>query len=243
MAMSNARTPLLLLPGLLCDDALFGAQIAALADVAAPIVGDLTRHDSVAGMAASMLGEMPEYFSLAGLSMGGYVAQEIMRQAPHRVIRLALLDTSAQTDTEEQRTRRHGLIELAGIGHFKGVTPRLLPLLIHQDHLADQKLVDAVIGMAERLRHDGFLRHRTAILGRPAGRADLKRIACPTLVLCGRKDALTPVALHEEMAAAIRGAKLVVAENSGHLSPLEHPDTVNAALREWLWRYVAGGEQ
>ncbi len=169
--MTNPRTPLLLLPGLLCDGALFEAQIAALADVAAPIVGDLTRHDSVAGMAAAMLGEMPEYFSLAGLSMGGYVAQEIMRQAPHRVIRLALLDTSAQTDTEEQRTRRHGLIELAGIGHFKGVTPRLLPLLIHQDHLADQKLVDAVIGMAERVGHDGFVRRasRPRSWGGPTG--------------------------------------------------------------------------
>src|SRR5260221_156958 len=234
MAMTTPRTPLLLLPGLLCDGALFEAQIAALADVAAPIVGDLTRHDSVAGMAAAMLGEMPEYFSLAGLSMGGYVAQEIMRQAPHRVIRLALLDTSAQTDTEEQRTRRHGLIELAGIGHFKGVTPRLLPLLIHQDHLADQKLVDTVIGMAERVGHDGFVRQQTAIMGRPDGRADLKRIACPTLVLCGRQDALTPVALHEEMAAAIRGARLVVIENCGHLSPLEQPEAVTAAIRDWL---------
>jgi pimeloyl-ACP methyl ester carboxylesterase len=234
MAMTNPRTPLLLLPGLLCDGALFGAQIAALADVAAPIAGDLTRHDSVAGMAASMLGEMPEYFSLAGLSMGGYVAQEIMRQAPHRVIRLALLDTSAQTDTEEQRTRRHGLIELAGVGHFKGVTPRLLPLLIHEDHLGDQKLVDAVIGMAERVGHDGFVRQQTAIMGRPDGRADLKRIACPTLVLCGRQDALTPVALHEEMAGAIRGAKLVVVEKCGHLSPLEQPEAVTAAMRDWL---------
>jgi len=91
--MANARTPLLLLPGLLCDGALYQAQIAAVADIAAPIVGDLTRHDSLADMAAAMLAETPEYFSLVGLSMGGYVAQEIMRQAPHRVIRLALLDT------------------------------------------------------------------------------------------------------------------------------------------------------
>jgi pimeloyl-ACP methyl ester carboxylesterase len=219
---------------LLCDGALYEAQIAALADVAASIVGDLTRHDSIPGMAAAMLGEMPEYFSLAGLSMGGYVAQEIMRQAPHRVIRLALLDTSARADTDEQRARRHGLIELAGIGHFKGVTPRLLPLLIHEDHLTDQKLVDTVIGMAERVGHDGFLRQQTAIMGRRDGRADLKRIACPTLVLCGRQDALTPVALHEEMAAAIRGAKLVVVEDCGHLSMLEQPDLVTGALRDWL---------
>jgi len=232
--VTAARTPLLLLPGLLCDGALYGAQIAALADVAAPIVGDLTRHDSIAGMAAAMLGEMPEYFSLAGLSMGGYVAQEIMRQAPHRVIRLALLDTSARTDTDEQRTRRYALIAMAGIGHFKGVTQRLLPLLIHEGRLADQGLVDTVIGMADRVGHDGFVRQQTAIMGRPDGRADLKRIACPTLVLCGRQDALTPVARHEEMAAAIRGAKLVVVEDCGHLSTLEQPDRITEAMRDWL---------
>jgi pimeloyl-ACP methyl ester carboxylesterase len=232
--MTNPRTPLLLLPGLLCDGALFEAQIAALADVAAPIVGDLTRHDSIAGMAASMLGEMPEYFSLAGLSMGGYVAQEIMRQAPHRVIRLALLDTSARADTDEQRTRRHDLIEHAGMGHFKGVTPRLLPLLVHENRLGDRKLVDAVIGMAERVGHDGFLRQQTAIMGRPDGRADLQRIHCPTLVLCGRQDSLTPVAVHEEMAGAIHGAKLVVVEDCGHLSTLEQPERVTEAMRDWL---------
>jgi pimeloyl-ACP methyl ester carboxylesterase len=88
--------------------------------------------------------------------------------------------------------------------------------------------------MAERVGHDGFVRQQTAIMGRPDGRADLKRIACPTLVLCGRQDALTPVALHEEMAAAIRGARLVVIENCGHLSPLEQPEAVTAAIRDWL---------
>ncbi|MDB5407374.1 MAG: hydrolase, partial [Rhodospirillales bacterium] len=128
--MANPRTPLLLLPGLLLDAALWRHQLTDLADVAAPIVGDLTRHDSIAAMATAMLAEMPDSFSLAGLSMGGYVAQEIMRQAPHRVLRLALLDTSARADTDEQRARRRGLITLAGKGHFKGVTPRLLPMLL-----------------------------------------------------------------------------------------------------------------
>lgn len=234
--MDTARTPLLLLPGLLCDDALYREQVADLADIAAPIVGDLTRHDSIAGMAAAMLAEMPDYFSLLGLSMGGYVAQEIMRQAPHRVIRLALLDTSARADTDEQRARRHGLIELAGKGEFKGVTPRLLPQLIHPDRVGDRALVDTVTGMAERVGHDAFLRQQTAIMGRPDGRPDLARIACPTLVLCGRDDASTPVALHEEIAAAIHGADLVVIEKCGHLSTLERPEAVNPVLRDWLGR-------
>ena len=234
--MANARTPLLLLPGLLCDGALYQAQIAAVADIAAPIVGDLTRHDSLADMAAAMLAETPDYFSLVGLSMGGYVAQEIMRQAPHRVIRLALLDTSARADSDEQRARRRGLIELAGKGQFKGVTPRLLPQLLNPDRLTDQVLVDIIIGMAERIGRDAFLRQQAAIMGRPDGRTDLGRIACPTLVLCGRQDALAPPAVHQEMAAAIPGAELVVVEDCGHLSTLEQPDIVSDALRRWLAR-------
>jgi len=234
--MTSPRIPLLLLPGLLCDAALYEAQIAALGDIAAPIVGDLTRHDSIEDIAAAMLAEMPEYFSLVGLSMGGYVAQEIMRQAPHRVGRLALLDTSSRADTDEQHARRRGLIELVGKGHFKGVTPQLLPQLISRDRLSDQTLVDAVIGMAERVGRDAFLRQQTAIMARPDGRADLKRIACPTLVLCGRDDALTPPALHEEMAASIPGAELVVVPECGHLSTLERPEAVNPALRRWLGR-------
>jgi pimeloyl-ACP methyl ester carboxylesterase len=168
--------------------------------------------------------------------MGGYVAQEIMRVAPYRVSRLALLDTSARADTEEQHGRRRGLIELVGKGHFKGVTPQLMPQLIGRDRLGDQALVDTVTGMAERVGRDAFLRQQTAIMGRPDSRADLRRIACPTLVLCGRDDALTPPALHEEMAAAIPGAELVVAEDCGHLSTIERPDSVNAALRDWLGR-------
>jgi pimeloyl-ACP methyl ester carboxylesterase len=234
--VTRPRIPLLLLPGLLCDAALYAPEIAALDDIAAPIVGDLTRHDSIAGMAAAMLAEMPEYFSLVGLSMGGYVAQEIMRQAPHRVGRLALLDTSARADSDEQHARRHGLVELAGKGHFKGVTPQLLPQLIARGRLTDTALVDTIMAMAERVGHDAFLRQQTAIMGRPDGRADLGRIACPTLVLCGRDDAVTPVALHEEMAAAIPGAELVVVEDCGHLSTIERPEAVNAALRRWLGR-------
>jgi pimeloyl-ACP methyl ester carboxylesterase len=232
--MANRRTTLLLLPGLLNDAALWHNQLADLADAATPIVGDLTRHDSIAAMAAAMLAEMPDSFSLAGLSMGGYVAQEIMRQAPHRILRLALLDTNARADTEEQRARRRGLIELAGKGHFKGVTPRLLPLLLHPAHLADPALTQSVMAMAERVGPAAFLRQQTAIMGRRDGRADLARIACPALVLCGKQDFLTPPALHEEMAAAIPGASLVMIEHCGHLSALEQPTQVSAALRLWL---------
>jgi pimeloyl-ACP methyl ester carboxylesterase len=228
------KTPLLLLPGLLCDAALWQPQMTALADIAAPVIGDLTRHDTIEAMAAAMLAQMNGRFALAGLSMGGYVAQEILRQAPARVLRLALLDTSARADSEEQRSRRRGLIELAGKGQFKGVTPRLLPLLLHPERLEEAPLVAIVTGMAERVGKEAFLRQQQAILGRRDGRADLPRIACPTLVLCGREDALTPPALHEEMAAAIPDARLSIIADCGHLSTLERPVMVNLALRHWL---------
>jgi pimeloyl-ACP methyl ester carboxylesterase len=227
--------PLVLLPGLLCDAALWAPQVRALRGLVDPImIGDLTRHDTLGGMADAVLAEAPPRFALAGLSMGGYCAQEIMRRAPERVTRLALLDTSARADSEEQRARRRGLIELAQKGEFKGVTPRLLPLLIHPGRLEDKPLTDTVTGMAERIGKDAFLRQQKAIMGRPDGRPDLARIACPTLVLVGRQDALTPVALHEEIAAGIPGSRLVVIEDSGHLTTLERPEPVNAALEEWL---------
>lgn len=226
--------PLVLLPGLLCDEKLWAPQIQALSDMADCRVADLTRHESVAEMAASVLADAPERFALAGLSMGGYVAQEIMRQAPERVLKLALLDTSPRADSDEQMVRRRGLIELAQKGRFKGVTPRLLPLLIHPDRQQDEKLTGVIFAMAEHVGMEGFIRQQKAIMGRPDGRADLAKIAVPTLVLCGRQDALTPLDIHKEIAAGIAGSRLVIVEESGHLPTLERPAEVNMALREWL---------
>lgn len=228
------KTPLVLLPGLLCDATLWQAQVAALSDIAQLWIADLTRDESITDMAQRVLGTVPLRFALAGLSMGGYVAQEIMRQAPERVTRLALLDTSARPDTPEQAGRRRGLIELSGRGEFKGVTPRLLPFLIHPDHLKDPSLVGAIMGMADRVGHDGFVRQQKAIMGRPDGRSDLPKIKVPSLVLCGREDALTPLPLHQEMASLIPGAEFVVIDHCGHMSTMEQPAEVTAAMARWL---------
>jgi pimeloyl-ACP methyl ester carboxylesterase len=230
------KESLVLLPGLLCDAALWAPQVEEFGKNYDIRIADFTRADTIAGMAEAALSVAPERFNLAGLSMGGYVAQEVLRLAPERVQRLALLDTSARPDTEEQRSRRRGLIELAQKGHFKGVTPKLLPLLIHSSRLDDEALTATVTGMAERVGPDAFLRQQKAIMGRPDFRPDLPQIACPTLVLCGRDDALTPLDRHEEIAAAIPGAQLVVIDGCGHLSTLEKPAELNAALRTWLAR-------
>jgi pimeloyl-ACP methyl ester carboxylesterase len=229
-----AKPGLVLLPGLLCDAALWQAQVDRFGNRCEIVVADLTRDASVRAMAGRVLASAPDTFALAGLSMGGYVAQEILREAPARVRRVALLDTSARADSEEQIARRHALIALAKTGKFKGVTPRLLPLLIHPARLDDRRLTGIVMAMAERVGQAAFLRQQQAILGRPDGRADLARVACPALVLCGRNDALTPPALSEELARAIPGARLVVVEECGHLSSLEQPDAVDRAFEDWL---------
>jgi pimeloyl-ACP methyl ester carboxylesterase len=229
------REPLVLVPGLLQTNDFWREQVARLSDVAQCILP--TSHfeqDNFGDMARLVLAEAPEKFALCGLSMGGYVAQEIMRQAPQRVTRICLMDTSARADTPEQTERRRGLIHLSQIGRFKGVTPKLLPLLLHHDRLSETVLTDRLMAMAEEIGREGFTKQQTAIINRPDGRVDLKAYDLPALVLCGRQDALTPLELHDEMAALIPNARQVVIEESGHLPPMERPDETAAALRTWL---------
>ena len=230
-----SKTRLVLVPGLLCDAELWRAQVGALADVAEMWIPDHTRSDTMAGVARDVLAESPfEEFALAGLSMGGYISLEIMRQAPQRVRRLALLDTAARADTPEQTGKRHAFIELAERGKFRGVTETLMPLLVHPSRLADRPLIDAIKRMAENVGKEGFVRQQRAIMSRVDSRPLLATIACPTLVLCGRQDQLTPLERHEEMAAGIKGAKLEIIEGCGHVSTMEKPAEVNRALRQWL---------
>jgi pimeloyl-ACP methyl ester carboxylesterase len=228
------RTPLILLPGLLLDSALWQHQLAALADVADMVVGDLTKDDSMAAMARSILAAAPPRFALAGLSMGGYASFEIMRQAPERVTRLALLDTSARPDTPAQTKERRAFVAMCERGEFKGVTPRLLPRWIHPSRVNDKALTETVMSMTARVGRDAFIRQQTAIMNRPDSRPGLSRIDCPTLVLCGHEDRATPVEVHREIAADISSARLLIVPECGHLSPLERPEAVNAALRTWL---------
>jgi pimeloyl-ACP methyl ester carboxylesterase len=229
------RVPLLLIPGLLCDGALWRHQAEHLAELARVQIADVTQQDSMAAMADAVLAAAPAgRFALAGLSMGGYVALEIMRRAPERVIRLALLDSSARSETAESRARRLGFMEQAERGDFKGVTGRLLPLLVHSDRLGDAALTGAIMAMSLRVGKEAYLRQQKAIIGRPDSRSRLGEITATTLVLVGRQDALTPLDLHEEMAARIPHARLVIVEQAGHLTTMEQPEAVTAVMRYWL---------
>jgi pimeloyl-ACP methyl ester carboxylesterase len=227
---------LLLLPGLLCDGRLWRDQAAGLAGVARVVIADLTLDDSVDAMARRALAAMPGHFALCGLSMGGYVALAIMRLAPERVSRLCLMDTSAAPDSPTQAARRRALMrQLADKSlHFRGVTPRLLPSLLHPDRLGDAVLAGEVTAMAERVGRAAFLRQQTAILTRPDSRPGLPAIGVSTLVAVGAGDKLTPPAQAREIAALIAGARLEILPGCGHLPPLESPQRVTALLHAWV---------
>ena len=230
-----SRPQVVLVPGLLCNRDLFRDQIAHLAPRAEVMVGDHTRHATMAEIAASILAVAPPRFSLAGLSMGGYIAMEMTMMAPDRIERLALLDTKAEPDTPEIIARRLQLNEMAKGGRFSAVTSEvLLKLLIHPDRLTDTKMVQRIIDMAEDIGANAFLRQQAAILSRPDHRADLRAIACPTLVIVGDGDALTPPDSAREVADAIPAARLEIIPHCGHLTTMECPDIVDRLMDEWL---------
>ena len=233
LARLPRRQPLLLLPGALCDAALFRHQIAGLSDLADVRVGDLTRDDSIAAMAERVLATAPARFALAGLSLGGYVALEIMRRAPDRVGRLALLGTTADREQGAGQSpagnRAHGASSIMPMGAMP-----MTSLLVHPMRLGERRLTVILNAMAERVGRKAFQRQQSASLHRPDSRDDLAAIRCPTLLLSGRQDPIVPPAAVAAMAKEIEGARTIVIEECGHLSPLERPEAVTKALREWL---------
>lgn len=227
-------TPTLLIPGLICTPELFGAQLPALWPRGVVSVANTLEGETIAEIAAAILRDAPPRFALGGLSMGGYIALEVVRQAPDRVARLALLDTSARPDTPEQTERRQGLIARAAAGDYEGVLTAVLPNLLHPDHRDDTALIDLMARMGRVVGPDGFARQQGAIIGRIDSRPSLPAIHVPTLVLVGDQDGVTPPEHAREMAAAIPEAELVIIPDAGHVSTLEQPDAVNAALLDWL---------
>jgi pimeloyl-ACP methyl ester carboxylesterase len=225
---------LVLIPGLGCTERLFEPQISALSGSRTIVVADHTQDDSIPAIAARLLKDAPERFALAGLSMGGYVALEVMRQAPGRVERLALLDTSARPDTPEASRDRARLIALAQAGRFEDVYPKAWPRLVHPDRQSDKALQEVIFGMMRETGAEAYVRQQRAIMGRVDSRPLLPGIEIPTLILVGDGDVITPPEIAREMAEMIEWASLVVIPESGHSSTLEQPERVSQALRLWL---------
>ena len=236
-----SRPALLLLPGLMCDRTVWAGQIAALSSSATCVAPDYGAVDSIAAMAQAVLRQAPPHFALAGHSMGGRVALEIIRAAPQRVTRLALLDTGWQARAAgeggdaEARQRQH-LVDVAHASGMRAMGREWVAGMVHPERLGDEGLIETILAMIGRRTPEGFAAQIRALLNRPDATDVLGTIACPTLVLCGRQDTWSPLARHEAMARLIDGSRLEVVENSGHMSSIERPEEVSAALHRWLGR-------
>ncbi len=228
---------LLLLPGLLCDASVWEAQVGALrsqCDVRA--FPHFYGHVSLEGMAAAVLQAAPERFHLAGHSMGGRVAFEIYRLAPERVRSLVLLDTGVTPAEPHEALARGSFVDLARREGMAAVAARWLPPMVAPARLGDAALMGRLTAMVCRTTPEIFAGQQRALLSRPDVRPRLIEIACPTLVGCGAEDSWSPLAQHQEIAAAIPGAQLVAIPESGHMVSVEAPDAVSNLLRGWLDR-------
>lgn len=229
------KEPLVLVPGLSCNAALYASQWPALADGRPILVADHARDETLSAIVQRLLAAAPPRFALCGLSMGGYVAFEVLRQAPERVTRLALLDTSARPATPETNLPREQMIALAEKGAFDNVTTLLWQKLVAPARLADEPLRLLVRRMADEVGVDGFVRQQKAIMQRPDSRPVLAGLSIPVLVLVGAEDEITPVAEARDMAGlAGARARLAIVPGCGHLSTLEAPEAVTAELLRWL---------
>jgi pimeloyl-ACP methyl ester carboxylesterase len=228
--------PVVLIPGLLLSARMYAPQVEALWPAGSVVLANHTRDDSMGALARRILAEAPPHFALVGLSMGGYISFEILRQAPERVARLALLDTMARPDTPEVSAARRAQMQVATSGSLAAVVGGLIPRMVHRDRQEDAELTRLILRMGEEVGIAGYLRQQTANIARIDSRPTLKDIRCPTLVLVGDSDQLTPPERAAEIADGIRGAELVVVPGCGHLSTLERPEAVNSALQAWLAR-------
>lgn len=226
--------PLVLIPGLACTAEMFAPQVAAFSPHRPVTIASTLEGGTMAQMAAAILRDAPPRFALGGISMGGYIAFEIMRQAPERVERLTLLDTTARPDAPEQTQQRQALIKRVADGQLETVMREISPRLLHPQHKNNQALIDIQVRMGLQIGAEGFVRQQKAIIGRADSRPDLPGICVPTLVLVGDRDPLTPPIRAREIASALPGAHLVIIPECGHASTLEQPEAVNTALADWL---------
>ena len=220
----------------LCDDgAMWSYQENALAAEINSFAIDLVKQATVSECARYVLSKIPDRFSLVGFSMGGYVAFEIIRQAPERVDRLALISTSARSDTEERAAQRKALIKKA-CNDYDTTLDELLPPLLFQDSPNTPIVLKNIREMAYRIGSQSFVRQLQICMSRPDSRPDLPGIGCPVVVVCGKNDTVTPPDLAHEMADKIPNAKLVLIDDCGHYSSMEQERIVTSVLREWLAR-------
>src|SRR3569833_2015831 len=226
--------PVVLIPGLLASPRLYAEQIPHLWRFGPGTVADHTRDETMGAIARRILAAAPPEFALVGLSMGGYISFEIMRVAAERVVKLALLDTSARPDLPEQSETRRAQIADAKAGRLLDVLDRAFPTWVHPDRRDDPALRSLTVTMAREVGVEGYVRQQLANISRVDSRPTLASIRCPTLVLVGEQAGLTPPERAAEIANGISGARLVSVPDCGHMSAAEQPRKVTAALVDLL---------
>jgi pimeloyl-ACP methyl ester carboxylesterase len=232
--MAADKPTLVLIHGLFDDPAMWQPQVRHLAPYADVMTPEVLEQETVEQAARDVLASVDGPIAVAGFSMGGYVLFEMLRQAPERISRIALIDTSARADTPEKSEERLRVIELVKSGKYGQFVRNAVPNAIHPSRAGDDALISTLEVMADRIGPEAFCRQQRIIMGRPDRRGELAGIACPTLVICGRQDMVTPLELSEEMVAGIPGARLVVIEECNHYSSMERPWAVSALLQQWL---------
>jgi pimeloyl-ACP methyl ester carboxylesterase len=235
---------LVLLPGLVCDRAVWEPLFPRLGPGVDCRVHETGPDSSLGAMAERVLATARATFALAGHSMGGRVALEIMRRAPQRVERIALLDTGwrarpAGSAGEDERAGRHALLAIARSQGMRAMGRAWAQRMVHPARLTDRGLMEAILDMIERQTPDQFAMQIDALLARPDAGDVLGGTRCPALVLCGRQDAWSALAQHEEMARMIPGARLAVIDDCGHMATMEQPERVADAISDWLRAPVA----
>lgn len=226
--------PILLVPGLAGSPRIFAPVVPALWQFGPVMVANHIRDDNMPAIARRILAEAPPRFALAGHSMGGYIAFEIMRQAPERVAKLALINTQAPPDAPDVTDRRRGLMARVQNGEYRTVLDELFPGFVHPSRRGNANLRHLVHDMGADVGPEAFIRQQTAVIGRADSRPTLAAIECPTLVLSGDEDNTISNSRSVEMAEGIRDAKLVIVPHCGHLSPSEQPQATTKAFAEWL---------
>lgn len=234
--MPALSQPIVLVPGLNCTAECYAGQIPALWQFGSVQVADHKRGSTMAEIAGAILADAPPRFALAGFSMGGYIVFEMLRQAPERITRLALIDTMARLDAPDRLLKRHDGIRLAQAGKHRQLVAANYSESVHPQNANNPIIRDLSIRMAVENGPEVYIRHQQAIIGRPDSLPLLSTIAIPTTIIVGEADAITPVADAHIMADAIPNAELVTIAGAGHMSPTEQPHAVAQALVGWLSR-------
>jgi pimeloyl-ACP methyl ester carboxylesterase len=230
---------LILVPGLMCDSGVWEDQARELGLSTTITIADHGSADSLGAMAEAIIAAAPARFAIAGHSMGGRVAFEVFRRVPERLQGIALLDTAYAArppgaEGEDEAAKRHALLEIAERNGTRTMGAVWVQKMVHRDRLFETTLMNAILDMFGRKSCDIFAAQIKALLDRPDAEPLLARIKCPTMLLCGRQDTWSPVEVHEQMAAKIPNNRVVVIEDCGHMSTMERPEEVTAAMREWL---------